>query len=237
MVRKDQKEIKFVRRQDPEHPYCTNWPMSEEEQDNTDIIIKDFIGIFPNVVSKEYCENVIDHFNWIQKTRGYGEGSIRSRLEHEGVPPIVKESDMYFLENEPNLIVAENNVTILQEYIETTWECYNKLKEKYVGLGDLGLHKMGYSVKIQKYKPSQGYHVWHCDSDGMQTSLRLIVSTLYLNTVKSGGETEFLYQSQRVQAKQGTLALFPTYWTHLHRGNPPLEGNKYIINGWLEFME
>ena len=31
MVRKAQKEIKFVERQDPDHPYCTNWPMSEEE--------------------------------------------------------------------------------------------------------------------------------------------------------------------------------------------------------------
>ena len=33
MVRKDQKEIKFVKRQVPEHPYCTNWPMSEEENE------------------------------------------------------------------------------------------------------------------------------------------------------------------------------------------------------------
>ena len=33
MVRKDQKEIKFVKRQVPEHPYCTNWPMSEEEKE------------------------------------------------------------------------------------------------------------------------------------------------------------------------------------------------------------
>ena len=33
MVRKDQKEIKFVERQDPEHPYCTNWPMSKEENE------------------------------------------------------------------------------------------------------------------------------------------------------------------------------------------------------------
>ena len=34
MVRKDQKEIKFVERQDPDHPYCTNWPMSEEEKED-----------------------------------------------------------------------------------------------------------------------------------------------------------------------------------------------------------
>ena len=33
MVRKDQKEIKFVKRQDSEHPYCTNWPMSMEENE------------------------------------------------------------------------------------------------------------------------------------------------------------------------------------------------------------
>ena len=33
MVRKDQKEIKFVKRQNSEHPYCTNWPMSMEENE------------------------------------------------------------------------------------------------------------------------------------------------------------------------------------------------------------
>jgi len=27
----NKKPIKFIKRQDPEHPYCTNWPMSEEE--------------------------------------------------------------------------------------------------------------------------------------------------------------------------------------------------------------
>ena len=31
MDHKDKKPIKFVKRQVPEHPYCTNWPMSEEE--------------------------------------------------------------------------------------------------------------------------------------------------------------------------------------------------------------
>ena len=30
---KNKKPIKFVKRQVPEHPYCTNWPMSEEEKE------------------------------------------------------------------------------------------------------------------------------------------------------------------------------------------------------------
>ena len=199
--------------------------------------IKNFIGVFPNVLSQEYCNHVIDHFNWVQKTRGYGQGNITTRQQLDASPKSAKDSDMYFFEAEPDLIVADNNVYLLQEYIRTTWECYEKYREKYGFLADLPLHKMSYSVKIQKYKPSQGYHVWHCDAGNIQNGRRLLVSMLYLNTVKSGGETEFLYQRQRVKPELGTMVLFPTYWTHPHRGNPPLEGNKYIINGWLEFME
>ena len=198
--------------------------------------IKDFIGIFPNAASKEYCERVVDHFNWIQKTRGYGTGSIRNRQEHDRISALQKESDMYFLETEQDLLVMDNNVAILQEYSRITWECHHKFKEKHGILGDVAPHGMSYSVKIQKYKPSQGYHAWHCDSDKIANSRRMMVSTLYLNTEEKGGETEFLYQSMRVTPEQGTLALWPAYWTHPHRGNPPLEGEKYIMNGWLEYL-
>ena len=207
-----------------------------KEENNSDIIIKDFIGIFPNAVSKEYCEQVIDHFDWVQKTRGYGQGSILTRQQHEGVPTKEKDSHIYFFEQEPDLIVLENSIPLLQEYVVTTWKCYEKFKEKYGFLESLSLHQMSYSVKLQKYKPSQGYHVWHCDTGNVLQGRRMIVSTLYLNTVERGGETEFLHQSMRVPPVQGTLALFPTYWTHPHRGNPPLEGNKYIMNSWLEFI-
>ena len=198
--------------------------------------IKDFIGIFPNAASKEYCERVVDHFNWIQKTRGYGTGSIRNRQEHDRISALQKESDMYFLETEQDLLVMDNNVAILQEYSRITWECHHKFKEKHGILGDVAPHGISYSVKIQKYKPSQGYHAWHCDSDKIANSRRMMVSTLYLNTVEKGGETEFLYQSMRVTPEQCTLALWPAYWTHPHRGNPPLEGEKYIMNGWLEYL-
>ena len=33
MDRTNKKPIKFVKRQDPEHPYCTNWPMNKEENE------------------------------------------------------------------------------------------------------------------------------------------------------------------------------------------------------------
>ena len=57
---------------------------------------------------------------------------------------------------------------------------------------------------------------------------------LYLNSVTEGGETEFLYQKRRIKPQQGRLLIFPAGFTHTHRGNPPLSGNKYILTSWVE---
>jgi len=36
---KNKKPIKFVKRQVPEHPYCTNWPMIIEEENEVEICV------------------------------------------------------------------------------------------------------------------------------------------------------------------------------------------------------
>ena len=201
------------------------------------------MGIFPGVASKEYCEKVI---NWFEQNKkpSHGGGKIVTRQELEGSKPSEKESDMYFFDGDRlgkggglDLLSMQINVPIVQEFDKITWRCYNKLKEKYGFLESLGYHKTSCSVKIQKYVPSQGYHVWHCEAANVPTSRRMLTSFLYLNTVESGGETEFLHSSIRIPPVQGTLTLFPAYWTHPHRGNPPLKGNKYIITTELEFAE
>jgi len=201
--------------------------------------IENYIGIFSNAFTKEYCEKVIKWFEQNNKR----ENTI-SRQELEGVPKSDKDSQMYFFSGDKSgkggsldSMTMECNSAILAEYNEICWQCYDKLKQKYGFMDNLGFHKMSSSVKIQKYKPSQGYHAWHCDNGNMLSSRRMMVCLLYLNTVKSGGETEFIYQSKRIAPEQGTLLMFPPYWTHIHRGNPPLKGNKYIMNTWLEFMD
>jgi len=41
----------------------------------------------------------------------------------------------------------------------------------------------------------------------------------------------------RITPKKGRLVICPAFWTHFHRGNPPISGEKYMINGWMEFAD
>jgi hypothetical protein len=89
--------------------------------------------------------------------------------------------------------------------------------------------------KVQKSVVGQGYHVWHYEGDTRITCNRLLAWILYLNDVEEGGETEFLYHPKRIKPKAGTLILWPSAFTHTHRGNPPISNTKYIVNGWVEY--
>jgi|TARA_B100001029_G_scaffold163156_1_gene153063 hypothetical protein len=85
---------------------------------------------------------------------------------------------------------------------------------------------------LQKTSPSEGYHEWHCENMGWVNNSRAIAWMIYLNDVEEGGETEFLYQQKRFKPTRNTAILWPGSWDHIHRGNPPLSGDKYILTGW-----
>ena len=197
-------------------------------------MIKDFVGVFPNAVSEEYCQRCISRFNLIDKgLPGHG-GRVLSRQELEpGVPQQKKDSDVYLLTEASDNILLSKTDSILQEFDRVVWGCYAEYAKEYGILHSLSKHKISPYIKIQRYKPTQGYHVWHDENSQVNNSNRLLVVALYLNTVEEGGETEFLYQSMRVKPVQGTLLIHPCGFTHTHRGNPPLKGVKYFMNTWI----
>ena len=94
-----------------------------------------------------------------------------------------------------------------------------------------------YSLKVKKIPAGGGFHVWHFENGGMTYSHRAFVIQLYLNDNFDGGETEFLYQNRREQAKEGEVLIFPAGYTHTHRGNPPIGGTKYLITTWAVFQD
>ena len=103
------------------------------------------------------------------------------------------------------------------------------------GRDAFGIDQFRYTqLKIQKTYPTEGYHVWHVEhGSGYKNEPRALVYSIYLNDVKEGGETEFLHQSVRVKPKKGRIVIWPASFVYLHRGNPPLSGEKYILTSWL----
>lgn len=134
--------------------------------------------------------------------------------------PLIRTDNSVFCSEDFSILIHD----ALVEHMET----YRK-KVKYTH--DLFLD----SAKIQKTLPTEGYHTWHFERNPMDfaCSCREMVYTIFLNTVEEGGETEFLHQSRRIKPEKGKVIIWPAQFTHIHRGNPPLSGEKYIVTGWL----
>ncbi len=92
-------------------------------------------------------------------------------------------------------------------------------------------HDIGYN--LQKTDAGEFYH-WHVDSGPGEFAKRQLVAIWYLNDCQGpGGETEFYFQDVSMRPEQGTLLMFPPFWTHLHRGKRLESGVKYIATTWI----
>ena len=193
--------------------------------------IDDFIGVFDNAVTKEYCDSLIEFLNHMQNM-----GKTVTRQEHDGVDSLKKNNSMYFYMAETDPLILDTNLHIMAPFADVIEKCYHLYVEEYGTIEDLGKHGLNPDIKLQKTIPGEGYHVWHCEQGNIPSSRRLLLCMLYLNDVDEGGETEFLYQHKRIKPVKGRIVICPTAFTHTHRGNPPLTTPKYMINGWMEFV-
>lgn len=191
-------------------------------------ITDDFISVFDGVFPAEYCQNWINHFNKVDEV-----GKTYSRMQAFDRPSHMNKDQAFDMPNFGMYIQDELKIEC-NDFVTGFWNvCYPLYAQKYSVLQTYDPHKI-YVTKIQKTVPGGGYHIWHSENSSRHYCSRVLVFILYLNDVEEGGETEFLYLSKRIQPKTGRLLLWPSGFTHTHRGNPPLKGDKYIITGWVE---
>lgn len=199
---------------------------TEEQLRKVDYTLGNFVGVFKNAFTKEFCEQVIKQYEDMAES-GHGQ----TRFVSENAARTWKDDTQVFADDIDYIPLRKAT----KEFNELFWGKYFPIYEQeYSVLKDSGRHT-NYSFKIQKTKVGGGYHVWHYESANREISNRLLTWILYLNDVQEGGETEFLYQHMRVKPEQGTLVIWPAAFTHTHRGNPPLSNEKYIVTGWTEF--
>lgn len=85
------------------------------------------------------------------------------------------------------------------------------------------------AVQIAKYSPDvKAATAWHHDKDSDIT----VVVPLNTGDYKGGG-TEFYGRGVVAPLPSGNMLVFPAY-THLHRGLPTLEGDRYLLVFWLK---
>ena len=187
----------------------------------------DFIEIYDNSTSQDLCNELIKWFDFCSEN-GFTYQNMPGDPKY---PKTIKddESIVYPKYLPVSQISIGDEVSDLFRGILI--KCYTHYAEKY----DLQkLNLSCFTFKIHKVIEGQGYHVWHHETENIQFCRRVLAWMTYLKVPEEGGETEFLNQSKRIKPVVGKTLIWPAYFTHLHRGNPPLKGEKYYITGWFE---
>lgn len=189
----------------------------------------EYIGVYDEAATPEFCQKVIDEFERIQATTGTVEvdnnnGSDDGRRQFPNAALGRKDVSAYFEHVSPSMS---------NEIHDVVCKCLEEYTKEYVGLNGLSL--ASYCCKVQRTDPKGGFHVWHHEHSGNASSMRrAVVWILYLTDHHGEGETEFLQQGLRVEPKAGRVVLWPAQYTHPHRGNPVYDSVKYIATGWFE---
>ena len=185
--------------------------------------IDNHIGIFKNFMPNELRNDYMNYFNNCEK-----QGIVFPRKVDE---TFISDHAFNTIMDAPHVPMTYNNKPFVDLFFK---EAYPLYVQKYSYLKKLSTHNI-LEIKIQKTKIGEGYHTWHCENAEMKARNRILAFMVYLNDVTEGGETEFLYQKCRFKPEKNTMLVWPTQFTHVHRGNPPLSNDKYIITGWVEY--
>ena len=187
--------------------------------------LNNFIGVYDNYITEQECNKAIELYENQNKFN-----NTINRIGGEEASVLQKQDQQFF--------AAANNLEIWWDALKSMMINFDLAWNHYatnVGAKDAyGVPFHFTTLKIQKTLPTEGYHVWHIEhGKGFDNEPRAFVFSIYLNDVEDGGETEFLHFSKRVKPKTGRIVIWPAGFPYVHRGNPPLSGEKYILTSWM----
>ena len=178
----------------------------------------DLIRRYRGAFSKDECKEIINYINFFEDNQILEYDKSALELEDHKIVNVTYDYDLGASSKLATMLFPGFKPCVT-EYLESI----SILRSKKFLLHDL---------KLKKIPAGGGFHNWHYESAALSVAGRQFVLQLYLNDDFDGGETEFLYQQRREEAVAGDIIIFPASYTHTHRGNPPLGGDKYIATSW-----
>ena len=168
------------------------------------------------------CDDLITLFKENKKCQQPGVVGAPLRVDpHTKVSTDVKIHPSY---NHPTFIIYRN---LLGDIIHL----YEK---KYPEVEEFSKFGMVDSCQIQHYKPGEGFKIWHFERSSKNEN-RCLVFMTYLNDVPEAG-THFKYQDLTTPAEKGLTLIWPTDFSHTHKGQITKHHEKYILTGWLGYI-
>ena len=190
---------------------------------------KDFVGIYDESVPVELCNDFVNNYEEAKKNRTIIDCSVKNKTGIlDQMSPHVRKDEVAYV---APLMSTIYPIPPVQEYFKFLIKCFKGYMKRY-GITFQGTFYNDV-FKIHKVRKSEGFHSWHYEkADGFHLD-RFVAYMTYLEVPEKGGETEFLHQSLRIDPVVGRTLIWPAGFTHMHRGNPPLDGEKMYITGWF----
>ena len=170
------------------------------------------------------CDNLIDLYHEDQHFRQDGSWNSAGVRDEKWK----KSTEIY-------LYAYDKRYEVFNNYLDHLNDCLEEYKKKYFYSDRVSAYRIKEPVKIQHYKPGEGFYGWHCENSGISKYRHLVFMT-YLNTLDNAG-TEFYHQKTTTPCEKGLTIIWPVAWTHMHRGVINHQSDKYIITGWYSFDE
>lgn len=193
--------------------------MADKKADRVEDFIRVYPGAFPAQQARELVKALKQQF-----ARGFG----RSRQEAGPHPKTVHDDQQIW--DIRDLDAGDHRATVMP----VLFECLKQYVAEFDALS--GFTLVGWWLKAQLTRKGQGYHAWHFESSTFFNAKRVLAWSIYLNDDYQGGELEFLYYARRIKLGEGDVVIFPAAFTHTHRGNMVLSGEKLLLTGWYELV-
>ena len=182
--------------------------------------MENYIRCYDNVVSDEFCDNMIHQFE-----------SLPEQYEKHS------QGEMSF--TQIHLLAHEEWKTEVAYLVDVFKESIKKYREEC---------NIGYKSNIWPQKYSfEGMRLKRYLADGVDqfgnhvdvadynSARRFLVFFLYLDNNK-GGSTTFPDYGIKSECKKVSLLMFPPLWPWLHAGEKPIDKSKYILGSYLHYV-
>lgn len=179
-------------------------------------------------IPEKVCDELIELFQTSQDR--WVSGRVGDKENPNGVvdPEWKKSTELY---------IRPDEFFKLLTYFPHLNNCLNEYRKKFPHCDKVHGWGITTPIKIQHYKPGEGFYKWHAENTGDKGFMsRHLVFMTYLNTLDNAG-TDFYHQKHTTPCQKGLTLIWPAGWTHSHRGVTNHTSDKYIITGWYDFYD